>query len=99
MAIDHLDRAGRAYRLLYTSANSYAVAAAVLSGLAVSVFPESALRPGMRVLSPAEGFPELPSCSIGLVRNPHERTALADALAGHIISSLDNLSEAREAAE
>jgi DNA-binding transcriptional LysR family regulator len=99
MAIDHLDRAGRAYRLLYTSANSYAVAAAVLSGLAVSVFPESALRPGMRVLSPAEGFPELPSCNIGLVRNPHERTALADALAGHIISSLDNLSEAREAAE
>jgi DNA-binding transcriptional LysR family regulator len=98
-AIEHLDRAGRPHRLLYTSANSYAVAAAVLSGLAVTVFPESALRPGMRVLTPTEGFPELPSCSIGLVRNPHERVALADALAGHIISSLDNLSEAREAAE
>ena len=98
-AIEHLDRAGRPYRLLYTSANSGAVAAAVLAGLAVSVFPESGLRPGMRVLTPAEGFPELPSCSIGLVRNPHERPALADALAGHIISSLDNLSEAREAAE
>jgi DNA-binding transcriptional LysR family regulator len=98
-AIEHLDRAGRSYRLLYTSANSGAVAAAVLAGLAVSVFPESALRPGMRVLTPAEGFPELPSCSIGLIRNPHERPALADALAGHIISSLDNLSEAKEAAE
>jgi DNA-binding transcriptional LysR family regulator len=75
------------------------VAAAVLAGLAVSVLPESGLRPGMRVLSPADGFPELPSCRIGLVRNPHEASALAQALADHIISSLDNLSQAREAAE
>ena len=78
---------------------SRAVAAAVLSGLAVSVFPESGLRPGMRVLTPAEGFPELPACEVGLIRNPHERPKLADALAGHIISSLDNLSEAARAAE
>jgi hypothetical protein len=53
----------------------------------------------MRVLAPADGFPELPSCRIGLIRSPHERAALADALAGHIVSSLDNLSEAGRAAE
>jgi DNA-binding transcriptional LysR family regulator len=98
-AIERLEAMGRPYRVLYTSANSGAVAAAVLSGLAVSVFPESGLRPGMRVLTPAEGFPELSSCRIGLVRNPHESSQLADALAGHIVSSLDNLSEAKEAAE
>ena len=45
----------------------------------------------------AEGFPELPSCRIGLVRNAHESSTLADALAEHIISSLDNLSEAQAA--
>ena len=98
-AIECLEATGRPYRLLFTSANSGAVGAAVLSGLAVSVFPESALRPGMRVLTPAEGFCELSPCEVGLIRNPHERPKLADALAGHIISSLDNLSEAREAAE
>jgi len=98
-AIECLEATGRPYRLLFTSANSGAVGAAVLSGLAVSVFPESALRPGMRVLTPAEGFCELGPCEVGLIRNPHERPKLADALAGHIISSLDNLSEAREAAE
>jgi DNA-binding transcriptional LysR family regulator len=98
-AVECLEQIGRAYRVLYTSANSGAVAAAVLSGLAVSVFAESSLRPGMRVLTPADGFPELPSCRIGLVRNPHERVKLADALAEHIISSLDNLSEAGRAAE
>src|SRR5215472_8111381 len=98
-AIEKLESIGRPYHVLFTSANSGAVAAAVLSGLAVSVFPESGLRPGMRVLTPAEGFPELPACEVGLIRNPHERPKLADALAGHIISSLDNLSEQHEAAE
>jgi DNA-binding transcriptional LysR family regulator len=98
-AIECLESIGRPYRVLYSSANAGAVAAAVLSGLAVSVFPESGLRTGMRVLSPADGFPELPSCRVGLVRNPHERSPLAEALAEHIISSLDNLSDAREAAE
>jgi DNA-binding transcriptional LysR family regulator len=99
VAIECLESIGRPYRVLYSSANAGAVAAAVLSGLAVSVFPESGLRTGMRVLSPADGFPELPSCRVGLVRNPHERSPLAEALAEHIISSLDNLSDAREAAE
>src|ERR1041385_1184438 len=98
-ATECLDSVGKAYRLLYSSSNAGAVAAAVLSGLAVSVLAESGLRPGMRVLTAAEGFPELPGCRIGLVRNPHESSALADALAEHIISSLDNLTEAAQAAE
>ena len=50
------------------------------------------------MLSPADGFPELPSCRIGLLRSAHERTTLADALAEHIVSSLDNMSETARAA-
>jgi DNA-binding transcriptional LysR family regulator len=99
LAMEGLEQMGRPYRVLYSSWNAGAVAAAVLAGLAVSVFPESGLRPGMRVLGSADGFPELPFVRIGLMRNPHERSELAEALAEHIISSLDNLSEAREAAE
>jgi DNA-binding transcriptional LysR family regulator len=98
-AIDCLETMGRPHHIAYTSANASAVASAVLAGLAVSIFPESGLRPGMRVLNPADGFPELPGCRVGLIRNPHESLALADALAEHIISSLDNLSEAAQAAE
>jgi DNA-binding transcriptional LysR family regulator len=97
IAVERLETTGRPHRVLYSSSNAGAVAAAVLAGLAVSVLPESGLRPGMRVLTAAEGFPELPSCRIGLVRNAHESSALADALAEHIISSLDNLSEAQAA--
>jgi DNA-binding transcriptional LysR family regulator len=96
-AIERLESVGRPYRVLYSSSNAGAVAAAVLAGLAVSVLPESGLRPGMRVLTAADGFPELPSCRIGLVRNAHESSALADALAEHIVSSLDNLSDAQAA--
>jgi DNA-binding transcriptional LysR family regulator len=99
LAMECLDSVNRPYRLLYASSSAGAVAAAVLSGLAVSVLPESGLRPGMRILTPADGFPELPPCGIGLLRSLHETSALADALAEHIISSLDNLSEAAQAAE
>jgi DNA-binding transcriptional LysR family regulator len=99
LAMDCLERVERPYRLLYASSNAGAVAAAVLAGLAVSVLPESGLRPGMRILNPADGFPELPPCGIGLLRSPHEASALSDALAEHIVSSLDNLSEAAQAAE
>jgi DNA-binding transcriptional LysR family regulator len=98
-ALERLAAIDRAYHLVYSSGNAGAISAAVLAGLAVSVFPESGLRPGMRVLSPADGFPDLPSCRVGLIRNPHGTSALTNALAGHIISSLDNLSEAAQAAE
>src|SRR5438067_5620338 len=98
-AIEGLELVGRPYRVLYSSGNAGAVAAAVLAGLAVSVFPESGLRPGMRVLGASDGFPELASCQVGLLRNPHQQSALAEALSGHIISSLDNLSATADAAE
>lgn len=98
-ALDRLGRASRDHRILYSSQNAGALNAAVLAGLAITVLPESGLRPGMRVLTAAEGFPDLPPCRVGLIRNPHGSSALTDALAGHIISSLDNLSEEAQAAE
>ena len=97
-ATEAMERIDRPFRVLYSSWNSNAVGAAVLAGLAVSVLPESAVRQGMRVLGSSDGFPPLPSCNIGLMRNRHEPTALAEALAGHIVQSLDNLSGTRRLA-
>ena len=85
--------------MLYASWNSTAVGAAVVAGLAVSVLPESAVRPGMRILGPAEGFSTLPSCKIGLLRTRHDPSILSNALAEHIIQSLDNLQSFKVAAE
>ncbi|BCM81872.1 LysR substrate-binding domain-containing protein [Methylobacterium indicum] len=91
-AIEALERGGRQSRILFVSWNSTAVGAAVLAGLAVSVLPESALRSGMRVLGPQDGFAALPACRIGLMRHrAGEPNPLADILAGQIRQSLDNL--------
>ena len=98
-ATDALEAAGKPFRILFVSWNSTAVGAAVAAGLAVSVLPESAIRSGMRILGPSDGFPALPSCRIGLVRNQREATPLAEALASEIRRSLDNIGNARVAAE
>jgi DNA-binding transcriptional LysR family regulator len=90
-ATEALDTAGRRYRILYESWHSPAVGAAVMAGLAVAVLPESAVRPGMRVLGAREGFPDLPFCKIGLLRGRGEPNRLADALADQVRRSLDNL--------
>jgi len=81
---------GRPYRVLYSSWSSMAVSAAVAAGLAVSVLPECAIRPEMRVLGAGDGFPSLPSCKIGLLRDNARESPLVTALAEHITSSLDN---------
>lgn len=94
-ALAALEESGRRFRVAYVSWNSTAVGAAVLAGLAVSVLPESAIKPGMRILGARDGFPPLPSCRIGLVQGVREPNELADALADQIRQSLDNLSAAR----
>lgn len=94
-ATEALERIGRSFRVLYSSWNSTAVAAAVTAGLAITVLPESAVRPGMRILGAADNFPPLPTARIGLVRKPGEAAILVDALASHIAQSLDNLSSLR----
>ncbi|RFC67183.1 MULTISPECIES: LysR substrate-binding domain-containing protein [Mesorhizobium] len=89
---DVLEQMGRDYRVLFTSFSATVITAAVLSGLAVSVLAECALRPGMRVLTEADGFGTLPECKIGIMRGKTEHPALVEALAQHIAESLDNIS-------
>ncbi len=92
-AIGALTEAGRKYRVLYQSANATAISAAVLAGLAVTVLAESALRRGMRVLGESDGLPRLPIArSASSARRAGRRRRSCEALAEHIVSSLDNLS-------
>ena len=91
-ACEMLDNMEREYRILFTSWSATVITAAVLSGLAISVLPECALRPGMRVLGEADGFGALPDCMIGIIRGHAARPELVDAIARHISESLDNIS-------
>ena len=89
MAIEALEAAGRPYRIAYSSANSNAVNAAVLAGLAVGAIPDLVIRPGMRRLTEAEGFADLGTFDIGLVRTGGKPSGAAEALADHISDSLN----------
>jgi DNA-binding transcriptional LysR family regulator len=91
-ACDVLAQMNREHRILFTSWSATVVIAAVLSGLAVSVLPECALRPGMRVLGEADGFGALPDVKIGILRGHSSKADIVDALARHISESLDNIS-------
>lgn len=91
-----LDAINRPYRILYTSPSATALSAAVLSGLAITVLPESAVRPGMRRLGKADGFPGLPACDIALLRASGSTSSSVDALASHIMENLANLGNTAE---
>lgn len=88
IAIEALERAGKPFRIAYSSANSNAVNAAVLAGLAVGAEPELVVRPGMRRLTEADGFPDLGEFAIGLVQAPGKSSSAVDALRRHITESL-----------
>ncbi|MDP2781161.1 LysR family transcriptional regulator [Devosia sp.] len=98
-AQDALDRSGRDYRIAYTSSNATAISSAVLSDLAVGFLPESALQPGMRVVTDQPGLPHLADAQIALMRASHAYGGIFDALANHIVESMGNLESASEASE
>ncbi|WP_137390086.1 LysR substrate-binding domain-containing protein [Rhodoligotrophos defluvii] len=88
MATDALSDWHRPYRIAYASSNSVAISAAVTSGLAVAAIPEFLVRPGMRVLTEADGFPRLGEFQIALVRAPGMQGGPQLALAEHVTESL-----------
>jgi DNA-binding transcriptional LysR family regulator len=87
LTIDALAEAERPFRIAYTSPNRSAIDAAVLQGLAIAAMPEICVRPGMRVLTEAEGFPALGSFEIGMLRKPGKLSQAAEALSRHIRES------------
>ncbi len=99
LATAALDKAGRKYRIAYTSPNRLAIDAAVLQGLAVAAMADICVRPGMRVLKPSEGFPSMGAFDIGLLFKAGKPAPATMALSQHIRDSLGANSALRAAAE
>jgi DNA-binding transcriptional LysR family regulator len=99
MVLRMLEKAGRKYRVAYSSPNSNAVNAAVQSGLAIGAVPELCVRPGMRILTEKDGFPPLGHFDIGLVRKPGRGSSAIEALARHVTESMANINAGMMAAE
>jgi DNA-binding transcriptional LysR family regulator len=79
-----LGKVEKRHRLLYSSWSTMVIASAVLSGLAISVLPESAIQPGMRILGENDGFPELPASEIALIRSRNPTNKTIEAMINHI---------------
>lgn len=95
LACSTLDASGRQYQILFTSWSTTVVASAVLAGMAVSILPESAVRPGMKVLTQNDGFPPLPPVQIGIMKRPGLSPSLLNAMSDHITACLDNINPAQ----
>ncbi|WP_245615230.1 LysR substrate-binding domain-containing protein [Muricoccus aerilatus] len=76
-----LGRAEVPWRMAYSSASQTGTHAVVLAGLGITVGLSVALPPGLRLLGPEDGMPDLPELEIALLRHPG---AGAEALAEHI---------------
>ena len=89
-AVSALERAGRPYRIAYTSASQLGTHVPVVAGLAVTVSSLSWLPDGSRALGVEEGLPELEEFGIVLAKSPGATQPVTDVLASHIEASFRN---------
>ncbi|TWA74864.1 LysR family transcriptional regulator [Azospirillum brasilense] len=87
-AVHELERAGRRWRVAYSSPNHAGVRAAVSGGLGVSVLPHSALPPGARFLGVADGLPSLPETELALLIGSAARGAGVEMVTALLTESL-----------
>ena len=87
-AMDALDRAGRRWRVAYSSTSVAGVQAAAMTGLAVGVLPQSTLLKGMRVLGEDDHLPPLTGYAITLHARAGAQPAPAARLADDIAAQL-----------
>lgn len=67
-ALASLSQTGRVWHEAYSSASALSLLAALEAGVAVGVVRETSLHPGLRELTPEDGFLALPSFDITLLR-------------------------------
>ncbi len=84
-ACNALETMDRDYRVAYTSPSLSALMAVVSAGLAVTAQLQSLITADLRILGKAEGLPELPLCSIVLLRNERSLSPVTETLAEHIV--------------
>ena len=90
-AIKSLDGAGRSYRIAYTSPGTAGILAAVKGGLAVAPMGRSTIPEGVRVLGPADGFPQLPTAVVTLIKPSGPLSPAVESLAIHVAESFREL--------
>ena len=89
-AIDTLEKAGRSYRVAYSSESVAGVKAAIGAGLAVGALAAGTVGDGMRILEEREGYPPLPSSSLVLLQGKMTDTGATEAMKTAIRAALSS---------
>lgn len=84
-AVRQLEDAGRHPYIALTCSGFSGIEAAVQSGIAVAVMFEASVRPGMRVLTPSDGFPPLPHAGIVLQESQTGTNELVEHFAARVV--------------
>jgi len=84
VAVDALTRLGRRWRVVIMSAGVTALETAIEAGLAIGIADRAQVRPGMRVLTTADGLPELPVHELRLMLAPGKLSEAGEVVAGLI---------------
>ncbi|TFB35014.1 LysR family transcriptional regulator [Pseudomonas sp. F01002] len=84
VAVDALTQQGRRWRAVIMSAGVTALETAIEAGLAIGIVDRAHVRQGMRVLTVADGFPELPVNELRLMLAPGELSEAVEVLVGLI---------------
>jgi DNA-binding transcriptional LysR family regulator len=90
-AIKSLDGQNRNYRIALTSPSTSAILAAVKGGLAIAPVGWNTIPKDIRILGPADGFPELPSAVVTLIKAPNPPSKAVEFLAEHITVRFNEL--------
>ncbi|CRY15347.1 virulence transcriptional regulator RovM [Yersinia enterocolitica] len=80
IAIEHLTRAGIAWRIAYVASSLSAIRAAVRAGLGITARPIEMMSPDLRVLGETEGLPRLPETHYSLCKDSRCSNELALAI-------------------
>ncbi|MHC8287262.1 LysR family transcriptional regulator [Pseudomonas sp. XS1P51] len=84
VAVDALGQQGRRWRAVIMSAGVTALETAIEAGLAVGIVDRAQVRQGMRVLTAADGFPELPVHELRLMLAPGALSEAGEVMVGLI---------------
>ena len=87
--LEALDKRNGNYFLAYSSESYIGLASAVRAGLAVTAMAESGIPDDFRILSAADGFPDLPSTALGVLRRAGNDNRAIDSFHAHLIAAFD----------
>jgi len=97
-AVERLEEYGRHANIVLSSVSFAGINAALEAGIAVAVISRANVSPGLRILTPGEGFPQLARLGIILQQSDREPQNLIHRLVGYIASQQYSMQKDNETA-